>query len=566
MPPGAALEGPALAEGPVDTDAARAMAAADLLEEGERALNRSQFQVALEASWQIEEQLADVPGSSRALFLRGRAHSGLEQWDEADQAVSRFLDRIPGDDPLVAEATLLRARVRVEGGLTGDVEAVFQVPSGAPDAILDAAEEMAVRVAEGLDVVALRDLVDEAPPHPRIMPVFLTELALRRALMGDQATAEELARRSLDMAPGPAIAAQAQQLLEGRLDELDRDVLVLGAVLSEGGPPSLRDVSTQIREGIEVALADAGNTGVPVRLERADDGGSDVAATEIVARMEAAGVAGLIGPLIDEGVSRAAGARRGALPIVSPTARVVPQGAAGVFSLTGVDPGAARTLARLALDEGIRDVVVLHPRTTEMTQEAGFFREAFQESGGRVVASLTYSPETTDFAEPFGEVVRRQPSGLVLILPVEDVAMVAPQVAYFGVDDLEITILGNEAWSSDAVLREVNPRHTEGVLSVSSRSGPGAYGPRWNTFLEAYEAHFQRTLRSPIPALGYDAARLLLEAAREGGGTPQGTARALTTIRGFQGATGVLDVVDGRIQRSYLPVRIENRQAVPYRP
>lgn len=565
-PAGVLLEGPSLAGGAPDDDAARARETAELLEEGERALQRGLYDSALGAAAEIEERLARVPGSARALFLRARAHRGLEQWEAADRAIFAFLDRISSDDPLLAEATLVQAAVRMEGSLSGDVEALFQIPSGAPEGILDEAEGLADRSARGLELAALRDLVNEAPQHPRILPVFLTELALRRAFLDDQAAAEALATRALALEPGSATAERARGVLEGRLGDLDRAAVVVGGLLSAGGPPSLSQLSAQIREGIEVALARAGEQGLPVRFEATDDGGAEARASELVAQLESAGAAGLIGPLMDGALARAAAARRGALPIVSPTARVVPEGVSGVLSLTGVDPAASRTLAQLALDDGVRDVVVLHPSTTEMTQEAQHFREAFQERGGRVTSVVTYLSGTTDFAGPFGQVVRLRPAGLVLLLPVDDVPLVAPQVAYFGVDDMEIRILGNEAWTSDAVLSEVNPRHTDGVLSVSSRSEPGVYGPGWNAFVEAYEAHFQRTLRSPIPALGYDAARLLLQAVREGGGTPEGTAQALASVRGFQGATGVLNVVDGRIQRSYLPVRIENRQPIPYRP
>jgi ABC-type branched-subunit amino acid transport system substrate-binding protein len=94
----------------------------------------------------------------------------------------------------------------------------------------------------------------------------------------------------------------------------------------------------------------------------------------------------------------------------------------------------------------------------------------------------------------------------------------------------------------------------------------GDHGPGWEEFVQAYEEHFQRSLRSPTPALGYDAARLLIEANRRGDGTPEGTLRALERIRDFPGATGLLSIVDGRIQRTYLPVRIDARRLIPILP
>ena len=125
---------------------------------------------------------------------------------------------------------------------------------------------------------------------------------------------------------------------------------------------------------------------------------------------------------------------------------------------------------------------------------------------------------------------------------------------------------GSESWTESAALEAIQPRHTDGVLAVTSWPQEGEFGPAWARFVTAYEGHFQQTLRSPTAALGYDAARLLLTASRLGGGLPSGMLRALREIRDFAGATGVLSVVDDRIVRRHYPVRIESRRLVPLSP
>lgn len=565
-PEPAALEGPALEEGPPDRDEARLTEAAELLERADQALEAEDYSEALRLSDEIENRLGRVPGTARALWIRSRAHAGREAWSDADEAVSRFLTRLDEDDPEVAEATLFRARLRVEAALPGDVEALFDIPEDAPGGVLDEGEELARQVARTLDLSGLRDLIREAPRHPRILPVFQVELAVRRALLGDRDAALDLVDEALALAPGASTRERARRVRDDELEELEREVLVLGGILSEEGPPSLRELSARIREGIEVALVEMEQEGLPIRLQALDDEGSTDGAARALRRLEEDAVVGIVGPLVDETFASAARARQGPLPMISPTVRLLPQDVPNVLSLTGVDPAAPRALARLALDAGVREVVILHPRTTDMTEQAQTFVDAFQGGGGVVRQRLTYAPGNTNFEEPFEEVVRLEPDGLVLLLPPEDVEQVAPQVAFYEVNEMEITILGSEAWSSEDVLQRVNPRHTEGVLTVTSRTDPDGFGPRWDRFVEGYESHFQRTLRSPLPALGYDAALLLLHAAREADGSAEGTARALENVRGFEGATGVLDVVDGRIQRSYQPVRIEDRRSVPFRP
>ncbi len=561
-----AMDGPALADGPEDRDADRMDEAARLLTQGEDALNRDDPGTALSRSREVANRFADVPGTLQARWLEARAHGAMEEWEEAAVAVEAYLDRGPATSEARAEGLLFRARARISGSLDGAIESLFDLPEDGPTEVMDQGEELAENAASRLDLSALRDLVAEAPPHPRIYPVFQVELSVRRALLGDEAGSREMAEAALELSPGDRTAERARALREGRVDDLGLAMVSVGAVFSEGGPPSLRNLSSEIRSGVEVALTEAEQSGHPVRFEVLDDQASSSRVTDLVRQLEASGAAGVIGPLEVDGLRSAAGARQGTLPIISPTARMVPDGASGVFSLAGVDPGSTRTLARLARNAGVRNVIILHPRTEEMQEEARFFRTAFEEAGGSVTRTLMYAPGTTNFAEPFEEVVRLAPQGLVLLLPGEDVELVATQVAYFGVDDLDITILGNDAWTSEQVLQHVSPRHTDGVLSVSSRGGSGPYGPEWERFVERYEDQFRRTLRSPVPALGYDAARLLLHASREGGGTPEGTARALEAIRDFPGATGVLSVENGRLQRSFIPVRIQNRRAVPYNP
>jgi hypothetical protein len=176
---------------------------------------------------------------------------------------------------------------------------------------------------------------------------------------------------------------------------------------------------------------------------------------------------------------------------------------------------------------------------------------------------------TTGFGPHLEEVARVAPQGLVVLLPPggSDLELLAPQIAFYEVRGLNgMALFGNEAWTYSTSLDLVQTQHTNGVLSVTSWVERGSFGPAWNEFIGLYENHFQRTLRSPTPALGYDAARLLITAARTGGGHATGTGEVLQRIRDFPGATGILSVQDGRIVRRFFPVRIENRRLIAITP
>ncbi len=65
-----------------------------------------------------------------------------------------------------------------------------------------------------------------------------------------------------------------------------------------------------------------------------------------------------------------------------------------------------------------------------------------------------------------------------------------------------------------------------------------------------------------MPALGYDAAALLLEGIRRGASTPGELLDTLEAMPGFSGATGRLFVDEGRIVRDHFVGCLQDRQVL----
>ena len=63
----------------------------------------------------------------------------------------------------------------------------------------------------------------------------------------------------------------------------------------------------------------------------------------------------------------------------------------------------------------------------------------------------------------------------------------------------------------------------------------------------------RRSLTNPVPALGYDAAVLALQALTSGN----------STVRDFRGATGVLSLQSGTVTRRPFLVRIDGGRLIP---
>ena len=560
------LEGPPIREGAYTLQEAEA--AAQLILESEGLLSEGRLDEALDRAARVESTYPASPGSSRALWIRAQVLHALDDWPGADAATESYAAAVSEDTAASGRAYLLRAEIRRAGALPGGIEAIFEIPAEAEEPELLGADVLADLWASSLATSELRDLTNEAPRHPRILSVFITELAVRRYLTGDEDEARTLAEEALSLSPGPTVAERATNVLDGRIVEQLEVAAVIGGILPVEGSPALSRLAEEIIEGIEVALAvEEGDFSRPVQFVPIEDatGPAEVAAAVVTLQAESA--AGLIGPLQEPSVAAAARSRTTAIPVLSPTARLLPDGTEGVFSLNGIDPNAGGALAALVLARGVTEAVIIHTASPEMEEEFRWFREAYTSGGGSVTRVLTYPTGATSFQDQMSEVVQLGARGLVLILPPEDVELLAPQIAFYGVDELPgLRVFGNQSWTLEGVLQNVQARSTEGVFAVTSWVGEGEFGPGWDAFVEAYEDHFQRSLRSPTPALGYDAARLLLRAAREAGGRPEETLRAFERIQAFPGATGFLSVQDGRVRRSFVPVRIENRRLVLLNP
>jgi branched-chain amino acid transport system substrate-binding protein len=534
-------------------------AAAALMARAEQALGEGRWDEAATAAAEVADRYPTARMSSRALPVLATALSALEDFGEALAVADRYTALFARSDPRAGQGAVLGARALV--GQEAHDAAATRLLAATPEA-LEGRQEEAMEVmrvvAARLTNESLAAIVESAPSTLLSAPLLI-ERALALYYDGQTAEAEALARRVRDVgAPGPE-GGTATAILSGNVEAFAGALPVLGAMLAETGSPGLQEFSRLIREGIEVAVqVHADQSRRPVRLSVMDDRGSPGAADAVVRRLEDEGALGVVGPLLDTSLAAAAPARLRSTVLVSPTARTVPSEHAGVYSLSGPDPSAAEALARYVRDQGFRRVVVLRPATEEATLEAHVFREVLEESGMAVSHEMAYDSGATFFQESLSEVAEIRPDALVLPLPASDVELVAPQITFFGLDTLGIQVLGTSGWAAESVASDVDARHTIGVVATAAVM-PGDPTSGEERFMTEYETRLRKTLRSSVPALGHDAAALLLEAHRiSGARSGEELAAAFERIRGFSGATGVLSVQDGRIVRAHHLVRYDS--------
>jgi ABC-type branched-subunit amino acid transport system substrate-binding protein len=159
-------------------------------------------------------------------------------------------------------------------------------------------------------------------------------------------------------------------------------------------------------------------------------------------------------------------------------------------------------------------------------------------------------PPPYDTADPWLGLPPQQPFALFVAGPQQDVPKIAPQVAFYDLDSAGVQVFGDEAWADASTRRVVPRRDLEGVIAASLfPPGRGAEVAD-STFVAAYEARYRRSLNNALPALGYDAANLVLQALPNRWLEPEAVAQRFGFLAGIRGATGVFSVRGGQVVRT----------------
>lgn len=568
---GASPEAPApsIEEGTIDPGAeARS---ATLMAEAREALADGEYVRARDAAQRIVTEFPRASGSVEALILLAEASFALREYDQAQEAAGRYAGIFTPEHGRWGQAILLQAGAFV--GLDRPAhafEVLLEHEAAFPAQQTEEALELIRANVSGIETERLTALIESSGEGSVLFLPILAEYAVSLYFMGDQERedARRLAEEVRRMAPGSPEARIAGAILGGDPEGILGSSATFAALLPSSGSPALTEFGELIEEGVRLAVEmDSRQHRVPVVLQVADDEGRPERGAQVARQLEQQGVFGFIGPLLDPSVDAVARGRQGSAPIISPTARMLPQDIDGVYSLSSVDPAAALLLADYAGQAGFQRVAVVFPGTAEAREEARIFGDAYRRnSASGTILEIPYTPGQTSFSETMLEVETFEADALVLPLGPDDIELLAPQIAFFGVDTLGVQVMGTSAWALDDVLGAIATRHTDNVIVATARH-PDGVRPSYATFTEEYEQFFQKSLVSRVPALGYDAAALLIEAFRRSGArNPAELRQALENIRDFPGTTGRLSVIDGRIVREHILVRLDNRRLVPLAP
>jgi hypothetical protein len=562
--------------------------AARLYGSAEGSFEARRFLEVLRTTSDLLERFPSASVSGAALLLSARAELELGEPERADSLAERYLGLLAAGDPRITEVRMLQVAAW-EGRPGLQLDRILRIDDTAQPDQLAAVAPLARAAADSLDSAELEAILAAAPSDGPLAPIPQVQLAVHLLDLGDAERASRLAQAALQGGVGEPERGVAEGVLRGELPPGRARVtdFAIGMVLPVGGPPALSEFARQVAEGIEVAVATVLPENYGVALAERDDESNPALSALLASELELDGVVGAVGFLEEEALLAAAQARIEGLPLVSPTARNAAAAGEGAYSLEGPDPVSAAAIARYSVSRAYQRVAIILPSSDAAMEEADAFEAEAGRFGVPVVERFYYEPGATFFeTQVIGarDVLRRaeiaalglgeedtlrvemlDPVGIFLPIPREDVEYLAPQIAHFALDTLAIELVGTSAWTDPGVLEVVEPIYLNGVVATVP-VGVGPFAPGQERFRAAYEEHFQRTLVSTTPALGYDAALLLLEALRPGRVRADEVLEAFRGLRDIEGATGIFSVVDDRVLRRTEVVQIRNRSLDPVPP
>ena len=584
--PGASDAGvaePIVSPGPISR--AEQREAAELYEGAQSSFEGLRFLEVLRLTADLLRRLPASDVSGAALLLNAKAEYEAGALERADAAAEEYIDLLPEGDPRAARVRLFQAEV-LDAQPAIQLDRLLRIDTSASASDVSRALPLVRAASDSLTLEELQVVAAAAPQGGAAAAPVYARLAVEFLAMGDDAVATDFARRAIDAGAFGAELELVEGVLRGELPEALRPARAfqIATVLPHGGPPALTEYAALVAEGVEVAVTTVLGEEYEVTLVARDDEADPVLTAEIVSELETERIAGVIGFLQDDALLAAGEAREGGLLLVSPTARSAARAGEGAYSLDGADPQAAAAIARYAASRGLQRVAMVYPETPEAAEEADAFEVVASSLGIQIVGRFTYEAGATNFEaqlEPAQDSLRAaeiaalrltradtafvemlEPVGLFMPIPAEDVEFIAPQFAHFGLDTLGIEVIGTSGWTGPQALEQVDPRLVTGVVATApSGTGPGSAGHA--RFRQAYEAHFQKSLISTTPALGYDAALLLLEALRPGRLRPEDVRSSFQSIVDIEGATGIFSIVEDRVVRRTEVVRIDNGQLIP---
>ena len=165
---------------------------------------------------------------------------------------------------------------------------------------------------------------------------------------------------------------------------------------------------------------------------------------------------------------------------------------------------------------------------------AEFFTKPVLAAGGTITAEQKYQTKDKDFRAALTAIKATEPDAIFVPGYYTEAGLIVAQARQLG---LTVPIFGGDGWESPQLI-EIAGAALENTF-YSTHYSPQVSSPESNAFTKAFQARFNGSIPDAMAALGYDSAKVLVDAIRRAGSTdPIKIKEALATTKDFPGVTG----------------------------
>jgi branched-chain amino acid transport system substrate-binding protein len=332
---------------------------------------------------------------------------------------------------------------------------------------------------------------------------------------------------------------------KGNSTTTQSDEIVVGEFGSLTGTTATFGIST--RNGVELALDEinkaGGVLGKKVRVIVEDDQGRPEEAQTVVTKLvNKDRVVAVLGEVASSrSLAAAPVCQSNRIPMITPSSTnpKVTQVGDYIFRVCFIDPFQGFVMAKFAANSlKLNRVAILRDIKNDYSVGlADVFQENFQKMNGKIVADESYSEGDTDFSAQLTAIKSQNPQGIFVPGYYTEVGLIARQAKKLG---LNVPLMGGDGWDSPKLWEiggeALNDCYYSNHYSVNDPS------PAIQKYVGDYKKRYNQ-VPDALSALGYDAARILVEAFRKAGTTDPAKVRdALTQIKEFPGVTGKITI------------------------
>ena len=172
---------------------------------------------------------------------------------------------------------------------------------------------------------------------------------------------------------------------------------------------------------------------------------------------------------------------------------------------------------------------------------AKFFVDGYTALGGKIAAEQNYSGGDKDFSAQLTSIKAANPDAVFVPGYYTEVGLIALQARQLGVN---VPLFGGDGWES-SVLVSIGGAALEGDY-YSTHYSPDDTSPDVQQFVKHFKEKYGDTPDS-MAALGYDSAKILVDAIKRAGTTDSAKVRdAIAATKDFHGASGTITIDNNR--------------------